>query len=81
VCSWERDGDVEVALWLAVGDEALIGTLATTLYATARNWPAATRVQDSLAATALAVALGALAGLYPAAKAARLSPSGSLRAV
>ena len=59
----------------------LIGTMATGLYATARNWPAATPIQGPLAAIALAVVLGALAGLYPATKAARLSPSEALRTV
>jgi putative ABC transport system permease protein len=63
------------------GAGALIGTLATSLYATARSWPAATPVQDPLAAIALAVVLGAVAGLYPATKAARLSPAEALRTV
>jgi putative ABC transport system permease protein len=59
---------------------ALLGALATSLYASARGWPAATPTGDLLAAVAIAVAIGAIAGLYPAIKAARLSPSEALRA-
>jgi putative ABC transport system permease protein len=58
---------------------AILGTLATTIYASARSWPTATPIQDLLAAIAVAVAIGVTAGLYPATKAARLPPSEALR--
>jgi putative ABC transport system permease protein len=58
---------------------AVLGAFATTLYATARNWPTAVPIPDLLAAIAVAITVGATAGLYPAIKAARLSPSEALR--
>jgi putative ABC transport system permease protein len=59
---------------------AMLGALATTAYASARHWPAVVPISDLLAAVALAVAVGAAAGLYPAIRAARLSPTEALRA-
>jgi putative ABC transport system permease protein len=58
---------------------AVLGAFATTLYATARNWPTAVPIPDLLAAIAVAITVGATAGLYPAIKAARLSPTEALR--
>jgi putative ABC transport system permease protein len=72
---------VEAAL-LALGGGAagaILGGLTTALYAAARNWPTVVPVQDLLAAVGVAVAVGSVAGLYPAIRAARLSPSEALR--
>ena len=57
---------------------AVLGALATTTYATARHRPAVIAISALVAAVALAV--GAAAGLYPAIRAARLSPTETLRA-
>jgi putative ABC transport system permease protein len=59
---------------------AVLGALATTTYASARHWPAVVPIPYLLAAVALAVAVGAAAGLYPAIRAARLAPTEALRA-
>lgn len=59
---------------------AVLGALATTTYASARHWPAVVPTTDLLTAVALAVAVGTVAGLYPAIRAARLSPTEALRA-
>jgi putative ABC transport system permease protein len=60
---------------------AVLGALATAIYASARRWPAVVPPADLLAAVAIAVAVGAAAGLYPALRAARLSPAEALRSV
>ena len=58
---------------------AVLGGFATTVYATARHWDAVVPVPVLLAATGVAVATGAAAGLYPAWRAARLVPAEALR--
>jgi putative ABC transport system permease protein len=58
-----------------------VGVLATIIYATAKNW---TVVIPPLAwggGTVSAIAIGAIAGLLPALRAARLSPTEALRTV
>jgi putative ABC transport system permease protein len=60
---------------------AVLGALATTGYAAARHWTAVVPVPVLLAAVALALIVGVLAGLYPALRAARLAPAESLRLV
>lgn len=58
---------------------AVLGGLATTVFAAARHWHAVVPLTDLAAAVGVAVFVGALAGLYPAMRAARLSPTDALR--
>jgi putative ABC transport system permease protein len=60
---------------------ALLGGCATTVYAAARHWTTVIPPLTLLGAVVAAAVVGAVAGLYPAARAARLSPSLALRAV
>jgi putative ABC transport system permease protein len=72
----------ESALLSALGGIAglLLGAGATEIYALARNEPFVMPPYALVAAPAAGLMIGALAGLYPAAKAARLSPTEALRA-
>ncbi len=58
---------------------AVLGGFATAVFATARHWHAVVPVTDLCAAVAVALVVGALAGIYPAARAARLPPAEALR--
>jgi putative ABC transport system permease protein len=58
----------------------LIGAGATALYAQAKHEPFVVPLYALIAAPAAGLVIGALAGLYPAMKAARLSPTEALRA-
>jgi putative ABC transport system permease protein len=57
-----------------------IGAGATAIYAQAKHEPFIVPLYVLIAAPAAGFAIGAIAGLYPAAKAARLSPTEALRA-
>jgi putative ABC transport system permease protein len=57
-----------------------IGAGATEIYAAAKHEPFIVPLYALIAAPAAGFIIGALAGLYPAAKAARLSPTEALRA-
>jgi putative ABC transport system permease protein len=72
----------ESALLAALGGIAglALGAGATAIYATARNEPFIVPLYALVAAPVAGLLIGALAGLYPAAKAARLSPTEALRA-
>ncbi len=58
-----------------------LGAAATAGYASTQGWSVVVPVLAVAGGVALALALGALAGLYPAARAARLAPAAALRSV
>ena len=70
----------ESALLALVGGiaGALLGGFATTGYAHLRHWSAVVPATALGAAVAAALAVGAVAGVYPALRAARLSPAEAL---
>ena len=72
----------ESALLAAIGGVfgLLIGAGATEVYAATRHEPFVVPTYALIAAPCAGFLIGALAGLYPAAKAARLSPTEALRA-
>jgi putative ABC transport system permease protein len=57
---------------------AAIGAAATAIYAHGRHWPAVIPFQAWVGGLAAAVLIGALAGLLPAIRAARMSPTEAL---
>jgi putative ABC transport system permease protein len=72
---------VEALLLSAVGGAAGVGlgALATAGYARTQGWPAVVPLLAVGGGLLLALVIGAVAGLYPAARAARLAPSDALR--
>jgi putative ABC transport system permease protein len=60
---------------------ALLGGLVTAVFATSRDWPFALPLWVLGGAAAATILVGALAGAYPAARAARMSPTAALATV
>lgn len=58
-----------------------LGAGATAVYASTQGWIVVVPVLSVVGAVAIALALGALAGVYPAVRAARLAPAAALRSV
>ncbi len=58
----------------------VLGAVVTWGYAATRNWPATLPAWVVIGGVAVTVAVGALAGLYPAIRAARLAPTTALAA-
>jgi len=56
-----------------------IGVLATAIYALTQHWSVSIPAQALYGGIGAALAIGAIAGLYPATRAARLSPTEALR--
>jgi putative ABC transport system permease protein len=59
----------------------LIGAAATADYAATRGWPVVLPASAPAAGLGAALLIGAAGGLYPAVRAARLSPTEALRTV
>jgi putative ABC transport system permease protein len=64
--------------WLGGAAGVLLGVGVTAGYASSRGWPTDVPIVAPLAAFGATVVVGALAGLYPAVRAARLSPTAAL---
>jgi putative ABC transport system permease protein len=60
--------------------EVLLGTAVTFAYALSQSWPPTVPLWAAGGGIAITVVVGALAGIYPAARAARLSPTVALAA-
>jgi putative ABC transport system permease protein len=58
-----------------------LGAAATAGYSSIQGWILVVPVLSIAGGVAVALLLGALAGLYPAVRAARLSPAAALRSV
>jgi putative ABC transport system permease protein len=74
---------VEAILLALMGGAAGVaaGALATAIYATAEGWAVVVPLEAWAGGIGSAIAIGALAGLLPALRAARMSPTEALRSV
>jgi putative ABC transport system permease protein len=72
---------VEAMLLAAIGGigGVVLGAVVTAGYATSREWSVAVPAGALAAGVGVALAVGALAGLYPASRAARLAPADAVR--
>jgi putative ABC transport system permease protein len=60
---------------------AALGAGITIAYAVSQDWPAVVPLVAPAGALGASLAIGAVAGLYPATRAARLPPTDALRSV
>jgi len=60
---------------------AVLGGFTTTIYSEARHWSTVVPSDALVGAVALALVVGVIAGLYPAMRATRLSPTEALRTI
>jgi putative ABC transport system permease protein len=74
---------VEAVLLAAAGGVGgvVLGSIVTAGYASSREWSIAVPAGALAAGVGVALAVGALAGLYPASRAARLAPADAVRPV
>ncbi|MBV8162627.1 MAG: ABC transporter permease, partial [Acidimicrobiia bacterium] len=59
---------------------AVVGAVITGAYAASQGWPVAVPLLALVGGVVVAAAVGGVAGLYPAARAARMTPTDALRA-
>src|SRR5581483_11271138 len=59
---------------------AVVGVLGTAAYAMSRNWPAVIPAASLAGGVGAALVIGVLAGVHPAVRASRLSPTEALAA-
>jgi putative ABC transport system permease protein len=64
---------------LGGGTGLVLGAIVTAVYARSRDWRLDLPVEGLAGGVLVALAVGALAGLYPAARAARLAPAEAVR--
>jgi len=57
---------------------AILGSLATVAFATYRGWPAVVPLWAQFGSIGATLVIGTIAGIYPATRAARLSPTVAL---
>jgi putative ABC transport system permease protein len=72
---------VEAVLLAGLGGltGVVLGTAVTSVYATRQGWVTAVPVAGLAAGVAVALLVGAVAGIYPAVRAARLAPADAVR--